>query len=529
MKTIFQKDLRENLKLALIGFAIFTLLLIQAYQSSITAFSNLLKNNGSITTSTLQPLLSQTLLTEVAFFCAFFAAVLGWLQTRNEAHRDLWAFLVHRPVSRAEIFRGKVAAGLCLYALGAGLPLLVLILVVQTPGHVAAPFEWAMILPLLGIFLTGPVYYLAGMLTGLRQARWYGSKCFGVGLGLFASIAVFSVPQIWGSLAVIVFAFAILVLAMRGAYQTGGFYEGQTTAGKLALIVATLAGGGVLLFVVVGLVLTIAFRPFMQSSHPYSSYTMLSNGTIYQTTYQDNELLSVVDLEGQPLLGAKTGKPIDRRELQNRTAYGATVLSELDKPNPFGSRYIFYPFTIYFNLWNVVDKKLWYVDRHGRLIGYDGVTRKFIGTIEPHGLDGVAEKFLKLSRANGGYFYNNYYNDPSRTLVSARTVYEIDLKSRAISPVYAVTNGDEIGGFANSARNYPDGHASKPILITTRKSITLLKSDGGVIFEIPYAPNLSDYPRVELFSLWQPTNGFALELDPDYNLNATVWLVPIQT
>ena len=298
-------------------------------------------------------------------------------------------------------------------------------------------------------------------------------------------------------------------------------------SGKFALIVTTLAGGGVLLFVVVGLTLALVFQPFMQSSQPYSSYTMLSNGTIYKTTYQDNELLSVVNLEGQPLLDSKTGKPIDRRELQNRTAYGATVLSELDKPNPFGSRYIFYPFTIYFNLWNVVDKKLWYVDRHGRLIGYDGVTRKFIGTIAPHGLDGVAEKFLPLSRANGGYFYNNYYSDPARTLVSARTVYEIDLKSRAISPVHAVTNGDEIGGFANSARNYPDVHGTKPILITTRKSITLLKSDGGVIFEIPYAPSLSDYPRVELFSLWQPTNGFALELDPDYNLNAKRgWKMP---
>ena len=155
MKTIFQKDLRENLKLALIGLLIFSLLLIQAYQSSITALTNLLKTNGSITTSTLQPLLSQTLLTEVAFFCAIFAAGLGWLQTRNEAHRDLWAFLIHRPVSRAEIFHGKAAAGLCLYALGAGLPLLVLILVVQTPGHVAAPFEWAMTLMPLAILLSG--------------------------------------------------------------------------------------------------------------------------------------------------------------------------------------------------------------------------------------------------------------------------------------------------------------------------------------------------------------------------------------
>src|SRR6185369_3647467 len=114
---------------------------LQAYLTCMSTLTNLLTENSSVLVNNLQPLLSVSLLTEAAFFCAIFGAGLGWLQTRNEAHRDLWAFLIHRPVTRTEIFWGKSIAGFCLYLLGAGLPLIVLVAVVRTPGHVAAPFE----------------------------------------------------------------------------------------------------------------------------------------------------------------------------------------------------------------------------------------------------------------------------------------------------------------------------------------------------------------------------------------------------
>ena len=187
MKALIQKDLRENLKVALIGLLIFSLLLLQAYQQSIMALTNLLADRGA-ELNAVQPLLSPTLLMEAAYFCAIFGAMLGWLQTRNEAHRDLWAFLIHRPVTRTKIFQGKTIAGLCLYLLGAGLPLTILVMVVRWPGHIAAPFAWAMVLPLFSILLTGVAYYFAGVLTGLRQARWYASRGFGIVLAIATSL-----------------------------------------------------------------------------------------------------------------------------------------------------------------------------------------------------------------------------------------------------------------------------------------------------------------------------------------------------
>jgi MFS family permease len=452
MKAIIQKDLRENLKIALIALILFSLLLLQAYQACGSALTNLLNHNRSLMVSDLHPLLSQTVLTEVAFFCAIFGAALGWLQTRNEAHRDLWAFLVHRPVSRSEIFKGKVAAGLCLYVFGAGLPLLVLTLVVATPGHIPAPFEWPMVLPVLAIFLTGVVYYFAGLLTGLRQARWYGSKWFGVAWGALASASAFSIGAFWLSVAVTVLATSFLALATWGAYQTGGYYRGQPAAAKLGLIAAMLAGSILVSFVIVGLTVALVLQPFFdKSNYQYTNVELTRDGKIYKVTYQDNEVTSVVDQDGQPVIDPKTGRLIDQKELNQRRSYGQSVASRIQKPHLFDSTIYFYPFPSFFDLWGVTDKQLWYVDRHGQLIGYDGVTRRFLARIEPHSTtNGPVEKFTPLSHRNGSYYYNSYYNDLPYTLASTGTVYHVDLKSRTADPIYSVTKDDEIGGFADA-------------------------------------------------------------------------------
>ena len=105
----------------------------------------------------------------------------GLVPNPHERQRDLWAFLVHRPATRTQIFLGKILAGVTLYLLAAGLPLAVYLIWMLTPGHVAAPLEWAMLQPAAVLFLSGILYYFAGLLTGLRQARWYASRALGLG------------------------------------------------------------------------------------------------------------------------------------------------------------------------------------------------------------------------------------------------------------------------------------------------------------------------------------------------------------
>jgi hypothetical protein len=310
MKALIQKDLRENLKVALIGLAVYTLVLLQAYLSGTASLNLLLAGGQYAQPNLLQPLLSPSVLVESAFFCAIFGAALGWLQTRNEAHRDLWAFLIHRPVTRTEIFQGKAIAGLCLYAFGAGLPLAVLLVVVLIPGHVAAPFEWAMVLPLCLIFLTGAVYYFAGLLTGLRQARWYASRALGLAIPIIATLVIFDPSPIrpffvWPAIAVLILA---TPAAVWGCYQTGGVYRGQPVSARLATIVAMATGCCVALIAGLGLLFALVVDPLTNHPSISSGYEMTRDGVIYKVTTRDGEMTDIVDLDGHPLLDPQTGR-----------------------------------------------------------------------------------------------------------------------------------------------------------------------------------------------------------------------------
>src|SRR6267154_4720612 len=107
MKFLFYKELRENFKLAVPVFLLLTIFfMFAAWDGGENA------------------LLSSQFLRMISLGCAGAAAALGWLQIHHERPRDLWAFLVHRPITRTEIFFAKITAGLILYFLSVSLPML---------------------------------------------------------------------------------------------------------------------------------------------------------------------------------------------------------------------------------------------------------------------------------------------------------------------------------------------------------------------------------------------------------------------
>jgi hemoglobin-like flavoprotein len=517
MKALIQKDLRENLKVALIGLVIFSLLVVLAYQIGSAGLAGLLAERAA-RSNALQPLLSPNLLVEAAFLCPIFGAALGWLQSRNEAHRDLWAFLIHRPVTRAEIFLGKTIAGLCLYALAAGLPFAILVAVARIPGRVAAPFEWAMVLPLLAFFLTGVAWYFAGLLTGLRQARWYASRGFGFGLAIIASMGV-SLAESWQWLILIAVAVVILATAVWGAYQSGGYYRGQPGAGRLALIVTLAAGCGVILFLGVALLFNMVVNPLMPPSFEYSYYQMTRDGAICKVTMNHNyETAAIVDLEGHPLLDPKTGQKMTLSEFQSLYADEGSVFSSFNHWNQ--NRNAFPDAGRFFSLRNITDKTLWYLDRHGKLLSYDGRTHKYAGILEPRASDGTLTSVSFLSQP-GSFEYNyNPYNGSWQWLATAKAVYRVDFKAGTAKPIFTLPKDDDIGGYADVQGEYDDRPTKS--IITTRQTVYLLDSEGRTIFAAPYQPGYAEYPQVQVFFL-QPTNGstaqYAVWFRPDVEMN----------
>lgn len=524
MKALIQKDFKENLKVALIGLLIFSVILLHTYELSISALTTLLDaraGQGGV----LQPLQSTNLLTTAAFFCGIFGAALGWLQTRNEAHPDLWAFLIHRPVTRTDIFLAKSISGLCLYAIGTVLPLAILVVVVLTPGHVAAPFEWAMLLPLVSILLLGVPFYFAGLLTGRRHARWYVSRSFGLGLPIIAALVAFGVPEFWQSLIWILIAVALLATAAWGAYLSGGFYRGQPVMGKLALTIAITVGCGLAMLAAVGLLVNMLLNPLFNSrSYTYSTYQMTRDGTIYKVTRRDNDIVEVVDLEGHPLLDPVTHRTIPAGEFQKRFAFGPSVFTGQAR-----RRAAFQDATRFFQLVNVTDKTLWYLDRHGKLIGYNGQTRKFIGSLDPHRSDGSPDHDPFLFNRGGYYFYNPYSGPPSELLPTATAVYSVDFRERSVKPVFSLPDDERIDGFTPVTTAGSGAVAN--FLLTTRRTVRLIDYEGKTIFALPYQPEYSEYPQVQL-TILQPaetsTTNFAVWFYPDSETNRVVgWKMPI--
>lgn len=104
------------------------------------------------------------------------AILLGLKQSAWENNGQQYYFLLHRPVARKKVFLLKIACGLaCLLFLTLG-SVLIYALWAATPGNHATPFFWGMTANGWFTCLALPSVYLGAMLSGLRPARWFGTR-----------------------------------------------------------------------------------------------------------------------------------------------------------------------------------------------------------------------------------------------------------------------------------------------------------------------------------------------------------------
>jgi hypothetical protein len=294
MKALIYKELRENLKLA---FPVFLLLTVVCWFAA--------WDGGGI--------LGAESLRIFGLGCAGFGAALGWLQIHHERPRDLWAFLVHRPIARTEIFFAKIIVGLLIYFLAVSLPVLGYLIWISIPGHLSAPFEWGMALPAAGWTLLGPLWYFAAMLTSLREARWYASRWMGLVAVLPVQALALKLPGLplfWQFELAIGLLTATLALAAWGSFQTHGGYQGQPLPGKAALAAALALGTSVVVLVAIAL---LAFVLHLPNSR--ANYAVTKAGAVCRVVTRDNEPAVITDLTGVRLKDPKTGAAIEWGDL----------------------------------------------------------------------------------------------------------------------------------------------------------------------------------------------------------------------
>jgi ABC-type transport system involved in multi-copper enzyme maturation permease subunit len=208
LKALAWKEFRELLPVMMLA------LLAQAFLSCLATRIHL----GLLTDSFERfffrqiPFIDDTLCVVMFLMGCLFAIAAGFWQTTREGHNGTFQFLFHRPVRRDAILATKMLVGVATCLLVTALPLCYYALWAATPGTHASPFFWRMTGWVWQLCLVTPVIYFAAFLSGIRTARWYGSRFLPV-LAAVVSLLVIAAPLTLGiGLAVWLISIAIGLL-----------------------------------------------------------------------------------------------------------------------------------------------------------------------------------------------------------------------------------------------------------------------------------------------------------------------------
>jgi len=205
-KAIVWKELRENWWLAGLGLA--------AHLHMVAVYSGLqLLPTVRTTRFWSMPFVNHGFLASFVSVSLLLAVALGLRQTLSESVRGTWLFLLHRPLDRRTLIGLKLGVGAVLYLGCAATPIVVYACWAATPGTHPSPFYWSMTLDAWLAWGSLVAMYLAAFLSGLRPARWFGSRLFPLaGTGMLLLFQNLILP--WYSLRVgLDVALALVLLA----------------------------------------------------------------------------------------------------------------------------------------------------------------------------------------------------------------------------------------------------------------------------------------------------------------------------
>lgn len=283
MKAMLWKEFRENFKwavLAMIGLG-----LAEFY--GLYYIDHLNPNNQGVT------LCNPTFLMATTFGCATVGLLLGLLQILPEQRRDQWAALLHRPVTRDTIFRGKVLAGVVLYLLATIPPFAACVWMAATPGHFVAPFVPGLILPGLADTCAGLVYYFAALLLALQPGPWFGARILAPFAAVHLSFFVTSANYFYVAVEATALMALVLFIAAWGAMRSNGPFSMRPWLGKFALLAAVFYG-----LCGVGGLVTMLSKAGRQDNYIGSEYRVTADGQPIITTTNANLSTEVTDLAG---------------------------------------------------------------------------------------------------------------------------------------------------------------------------------------------------------------------------------------
>jgi hypothetical protein len=125
------------------------------------------------------------------------AIALGFRQSAWEPSQGTALYLLHLPLTRRTIFVTKLMTGAGLLLACTLVPILIYATWAWLPRTHPGPFEWSMTFPAFQLWLIMPLAYLGAFASGIRPARWIGSRLLPLVAVLVPGVSVEILPHWW--------------------------------------------------------------------------------------------------------------------------------------------------------------------------------------------------------------------------------------------------------------------------------------------------------------------------------------------
>jgi len=502
MKRLIWKELCENTKWALFGMlGVGTAL----YWVAGRAVSESTEGNPGFFSLSFDELGD---VTSVAF--AAVAFLLGVLETFPEKKHGTWDFLIHRGVSTDRIFAAKALSGLFLYATAVGLPFLALSLWVSRPGVLAAPVYVEMAFPGIADMLSGVAYFFAGMVVGLREARWYGSRLLPLGFAAWGSILIRSESRFPVALLIALVVGTISALLARGIFRAHGEPERLSRSVRALLAMALLAG--ILLigsFLTNGAVQVFRFDR-LGSGEIHSYYMVDGKGRVLRVTAKNRWIVTVTDREGVPIpeyRGIESTAELYRRKIE----WGwCPLLTQGERERLWSGGYRFPDELFVPVLWWPISEDSareainWYYSNRERLIlGYRRKTGRLIWRAGPEGF--VKEGKSPSRRFQGCVSMLDGWR--AWILGFRRKVYLVLFGRHQVKCVFVSREGDEVLGTGFCVGWWTEKNEAATsvgrigFFVPTRRAIHVFDPSGELKGVLPAPYDLSVHGSISLAPL----------------------------
>jgi hypothetical protein len=172
LRAIIVKELRETAGIVAIAVAFYFYFTVQAMRHDLLPWFS----SGSYSYWREIPFVSGGYLSSFVWVSAGLTIALGFRQSVGESIHRTWMFLLHRPISRTRLIGVKLLVGPAIYLVPSATAILAYAWWAATPGTHASPFEWSMTVPIWKVWITMPLLYLGAFTSGVRPARWVGSR-----------------------------------------------------------------------------------------------------------------------------------------------------------------------------------------------------------------------------------------------------------------------------------------------------------------------------------------------------------------